>query len=59
MKIEEAPSTAHGYSLTSDVLGSTSGVLKADGRNVHVGEGTQLQFALAPIVAACTNAAGN
>jgi hypothetical protein len=58
MKIEEAPSSAHGYSLTSDVQGSTSGVLKADGKNVHVGDGTELQFAVAPIATRST-ATGN
>lgn len=58
MKIEEAPSSAHGYSLTSDVQGSTSGVLKADGKNVHVGDGTELQFALAPTATSST-ASGN
>jgi hypothetical protein len=59
MKIEEAPSSAHGYSLTSDAQGSTSGVLKADGKNVHVGNGTELQFALAPIATTGSTAAGN
>jgi hypothetical protein len=59
MKIEEAPSSAHGYGLTSDVQGSASAVLKADGKNVHVGDGTELQFALAPIAAAGSTAAGN
>jgi hypothetical protein len=58
MKIEEAPSSAHGYSLTSDVQGSASAVLKADGKNVHVGDGTELQFAVAPIATSPT-AAGN
>jgi hypothetical protein len=59
MKIEEAPSSAHGYSLISDAQGSTSGVLKADGKNIHVGDGTELQFALAPIAAAGSTAVGN
>jgi hypothetical protein len=59
LKIEEVPSSAHGYSLTSDVQGSTSGLLRADGKNVHVGEGTELQFAVAPIVAAGAAATGN
>jgi hypothetical protein len=59
MKIEQAPSSAHGYSLTSDAQGSTSGVLKADGKNVHLGDGTELQFALTPIAAAGSTAAGN
>jgi len=59
MKIQEASVSAHGYSLTSDVQGSTSGVLTADGKDVHVADGTELQFAVAPIGAAGTPAAGN
>jgi len=43
-----------GYSLTSDVQGSTSGVLTADGKDVHVADGTELQFAVAPIGSAGT-----
>jgi hypothetical protein len=54
LKMEQAPSSAHGYSLTSDVQGSNSGVLKADGKNVRVGDGTELQFALAPIATSST-----
>jgi hypothetical protein len=56
MKIEEVPSSAHGYSLTSSVQGSASAVLKADGKNVHVGDGTELQFAVAPISTSSTTA---
>ena len=58
MKIEQAPSSAHGYSLTSDVQGSNSGVLKADGKNVRLGAGAELQFAVVPIDISST-AAGN
>jgi hypothetical protein len=58
MKIEQAPSSAHGYSLTSDVQGSNSGVLKADGKNVRLGAGAELQFAVVPIAISST-AAGN
>jgi hypothetical protein len=50
-KIEQAPSSAHGYSLTSDVQGANSGVLKADGKNVRLGDGAELQFAVAPLAA--------
>ena len=57
-KIEQAPSSAHGYSLTSDVQGSNSGVLKADGKNVRLGDGAELQFAVAA-VAAGSAATGN
>jgi hypothetical protein len=58
LKMEEAPSSAHGYSLTSDIQGSNSGVLKADGKDVHVGDGTELQFAVTPIATGST-AIGN
>jgi hypothetical protein len=57
-KIEQAPTSAHGYSLTSDVQGSNSGVLKADGKNVRLGDGAELQFAVAA-VAAGSAATGN
>ena len=49
--IEQAPNSKHGYSLTSDMQGSNSGVLKADGKNVRLGDGAELQFAVAPITA--------
>jgi hypothetical protein len=58
LKMEQAPSTAHGYSLTSDMQGSNSGVLKANGKNVHIGDGTELQFAVAPVATGAT-ATGN
>jgi hypothetical protein len=58
MKIEQAPSSAHGYSLTSDVQGSSSGVLRADGKNVRLGAGAELQLAVVPITTSST-AAGN
>ena len=58
LKVEQAPTSAHGYSLTSDVQGSDSGVLKADGKNVRLGDGAELQFAVAP-VAAGSVATGN
>jgi hypothetical protein len=58
LKVEQAPTSAHGYSLTSDVQGSDSGVLEADGKNVRLGAGAQLQFAVAPI-ATISTATGN
>jgi hypothetical protein len=58
LKVEQAPSSSHGYSLTSDVQGTNSGVLRANGKNVHIGDGTAFQFAVAP-VAAAANANGN
>jgi hypothetical protein len=58
LKTEQTPTSAHGYSLTSDVQGTNSGVLKADGKNVRVGDGAELQFAVAPI-ATSSAATGN
>lgn len=59
MKIDEAPASAHGYGLTSDAQASTSGVLKANGKDVRVANGTELQFAVAPINSAGPTVAGN
>lgn len=58
MKIDQEANSAHGYSLTSDVQGSNSGVLKANGKNVRLGDGAELQFAVVPIALSST-AAGN
>jgi hypothetical protein len=58
LKLQQAPTSAHGYSLTSDVQGSNSGVLKADGKNVRIGDGSEMQFAVAP-VATGSSANGN
>jgi len=58
LKVEQAPDGAHGYGLTSDVRGANSGVLKANGKNVRIEDGTQFQFAVAAVPAAA-NASGN
>ena len=51
--LQEAQSK-HGFSLTSDVQGANSGVLKADGKNVNIENGTEFEFALAPSAAGST-----
>jgi hypothetical protein len=58
LKLAQAPSSAHGFSLTSDVQGANSGVLKADGKNVRIEHGTEFEFAVAPTAAGST-ATGN
>jgi hypothetical protein len=58
LKTEQAATSAHGFSLTSDVQGANSGVLKADGKNVRIDDGTKVEFALAPSAAGST-AIGN
>jgi hypothetical protein len=58
LKVQQAPTSAHGYSLTSDVQSTNSGVLKADGKNVRLGDGTELEFAVAPLARTST-ASGN
>ncbi|HEY4047138.1 MAG TPA: hypothetical protein VGM27_09770 [Acidobacteriaceae bacterium] len=45
-KVEQEPATKHGYSLTSDVMDSNSGVLRAKGKNVRVKHGTELELAM-------------
>jgi hypothetical protein len=52
LKIEQAAESKHGFSLSSDVQDANSGVLKANGKNVHVVQGTKVEFALASAAAA-------
>ncbi|HEX3438271.1 MAG TPA: hypothetical protein VHT24_16000 [Pseudacidobacterium sp.] len=49
LQMHQEPSGAHGYALTSSVMDSNSGTLSANGKNVRLGDGTELQFALAPV----------
>jgi hypothetical protein len=58
LQVEQEPAGAHGYSLTSDVQGSNSGVLKADGKDIRLQSGTELQFAMASTAGGST-ASGN
>jgi hypothetical protein len=48
LKVEQEPSSSHGYALTSSINSSNSGILTANGKNVRLVDGTELQFALAP-----------
>jgi hypothetical protein len=59
LQVEQQPSGPHGYSLTSNVQGDNSGTLSAQGKNVHLGDGTSLQFAIAPGANAASTATGN
>lgn len=47
MQINQRPSGSHGAGLISSVTDSNSGTLSANGSNVHLSNGTELQFALA------------
>ena len=42
--IQQEPDGRHGYSLSSSVQGSNSGVLKSDGKNVRVSDGSELEL---------------
>lgn len=44
----QEPSGSHGLRLASSVEGANSGTLSANGRNVKLSSGTELQFAVAP-----------
>lgn len=48
MQIDQKASGAHGASLISSVTDSNSGTLSANGSNVRLSNGTELQFALTP-----------
>jgi len=47
-KVEQQASGAHGYALNSALDEANSGTLTANGKNVHIGIGTELQFEVAP-----------
>lgn len=44
----QEPSGSHGLRLSSNVEGANSGTLSANGRNVKLSTGTELQFAVSP-----------
>lgn len=48
MNVQQEATSAHGFALTSSVADSNSGTLQANGKNVHLGDRTELQLALAP-----------
>ncbi|HEY4051285.1 MAG TPA: hypothetical protein VGM27_30855 [Acidobacteriaceae bacterium] len=58
-QFEEEPTSKHGYSVTSAVLSSNSGVFKASGKNVHLKQGTDLGFAIASTATDSTVAGNN
>jgi hypothetical protein len=59
MKIDQEPSGAHGYGLTSSVVASNSGTLSADGKNIHLANGTEFQFAITPAGESASSSTGN
>jgi hypothetical protein len=59
LKIDQEPSSAHGYGLTSDFAEASSGTVSASGKNIHMGVGTELQFEVAPVADSAATSAGN
>jgi len=55
LKVDQEPAGAHGLGLTSSVVDSNSGTLSSNGKNVHLTNGTELQFALAPASASASS----
>jgi hypothetical protein len=55
MQINQKPSGAHGAALNSSVTESNSGTLSANGSNVHLSNGTELQFALTSITGSASS----
>jgi glucose/arabinose dehydrogenase len=58
-KVEQQASGAHGYALTSALDEANSGTLTANGKNVHIGVGTELQFEVAPASESAAASTGN
>lgn len=54
----QEPSSSHGFRLTSNVEGTNSGTLSANGRNVKLSSGTELQFAVSPATSAASSIGG-
>lgn len=59
MKVAQEPSGAHGLGLTSSADASNSGTLSANGRNIHLSNGTELQFAVSSATASASTSTGN
>ncbi|HMD19691.1 MAG TPA: hypothetical protein VKH40_05190 [Alloacidobacterium sp.] len=59
MEIAQQPSGAHGLGLTSNAAASNSGTLSANGTNVRLSTGTELQFAVSPATASASTSTGN
>ena len=58
-KVEQQASGAHGYALNSALDEANSGTLTANGKNVHIGIGTELQFEVAPAAESAATSTGN
>lgn len=58
-KVEQQASGAHGYALTSALDEANSGTLTANGKNVRIGVGTELQFEVAPAAESAAASTGN
>jgi len=48
LDVLQEPSSPHGYSLTSNVADANSGTLTANGKDVRVENGSELQFEVTP-----------
>jgi len=55
LQVTQEPDSAHGFGLTSSVTAANSGTLSANGKNFHLSNGTELQFAVAPGSASSTS----
>ncbi len=59
LQVHQEPSSTHGFGLNSSVTDENSGTLSANGKNVHLADGTELQFAVAPATGAAASSTGN
>jgi hypothetical protein len=56
--VDQEPTSRHGYELKSNIVDPNSGTLTADGKDFHLEQGTELQFAISP-AANASSATGN
>lgn len=59
LEVDQQPSGSHGFSLESSVQGANSGTLSANGKDVHITKGMELQFIVSPASGAATSSTGN
>lgn len=59
LQVDQEPSSSHGYGLTSNVTASNSGTFSANGKDVHLDRGTELQLAVVAGAASASSSTGN
>ena len=59
LEVDQEPSGSHGFGLKSSVQSTNSGTLSANGKDVHITKGMELQFIVSPASGAASSSTGN